>query len=99
MPPKASGKGAAKQLTPGYCPQNVAIACGKGAAEDSKAGQCLTSLSEATTKVLGKRPGCRKKPPAKAPRGSGSQATATAPRMQPQPVARALRRIRRQASA
>ena len=55
------------------------------------------SLSEATRKILGKRPGCRKKPPAKAPRGSGSQATA--PRMQPQPVARALRRIRRQASA
>jgi len=56
MPPKASGKGAARQWKPGYCPQNAATACGKGAAEDS-----------------------------------------TAPRMHPQPVARALRRIRRQA--
>ena len=59
MPQKASGKGAAKQLKPGYCPQNAATACGKGAAEVSKAGYCLTSLSEATRKVLGKRPECR----------------------------------------
>ena len=60
MPLKASGKGAARQLKPGYCPQNAATACGKGAAEVSKAGYCLTSLSEATRKVLGKRPECRK---------------------------------------
>ena len=70
MPQKASGKGAARQLQPGCCAQNAATACGKGAAEDSKARYCLTSLSEATRKVLGKRTGCRKKLPAKAPRGS-----------------------------
>ena len=57
---KASGEGAARQLKPGYCPQNGAKACGKGAARDLEAGYCLTSLSEATRKALGKRPECRK---------------------------------------
>ena len=41
-------------------PQNAATACGKGAARDLEAGYCLTLLSEATRKALGKRPDCRK---------------------------------------
>ena len=36
--------------------QNAAKACGKGAARDLEGGYCLTLLSEATRKVLGKRP-------------------------------------------
>ena len=40
--------------------QNAATACGKGAARDLEAGYCLTSLSEATRKALGKRPEYRK---------------------------------------
>ena len=57
---KASGEDAARQLKPGYWPQNAATACGKGAARDLEAGYCLTLLSEATRKALGKRPDCRK---------------------------------------
>ena len=57
---KASGEGAARQLKPGYCPENAATACGKGAARDLEGGYCLTLLSEATRKILGKRPDCRK---------------------------------------
>ena len=57
---KASGEGAARQLKPGYCPENAATACGKGAARDLEGGYCLTLLSEATRKVLGKRPDCSK---------------------------------------
>ena len=47
-------------LKPGYCPQNAATARGKGAARDLEAGKCLTLLSEATRKALGKRPECCK---------------------------------------
>ena len=36
--------------------QNAAKASGKGAARDLEGGYCLTLLSEATRKVLGKRP-------------------------------------------
>ena len=53
MPQKPPAK---PQLKPGYCLK----ACGKGAARDLEAGYCLTSLSEATRKALGKRPDCRK---------------------------------------
>ena len=40
--------------------QNAAKAFGKGATRDLEAGECLTLLSEATRKALGKRPKCRK---------------------------------------
>ena len=50
-------------LKPGYCPQNAATACGKGAARHLEAGKCLTLLSEATRKALGKRPECCKSLP------------------------------------
>jgi len=40
--------------------QNAAKASGEGAVRDLKPGYCLTLLSEATRKALGKRPECRK---------------------------------------
>ena len=70
---------------------------GKGAARDLEAGYCLTLRSEATRKDSWKAPRMPQKPPAKAPRGSWSQATAS--RMQQKPVARAPRGIWRQATA
>ena len=60
MPQKPPAKAPRGSWSQGYCPQNAATACGKGAARDLEAGYCLTSLSEATRKALGKRPECRK---------------------------------------
>ena len=87
-PPAKAPRGIWSQAT---APRMQQKPVAKGAARDLEAGYCLTSLSEATRKALGRRPECRKS--LRRRRREAVEARLLPPRMQQQPVARAPRGI------